>query len=637
MVKRLLIFLFALLFLFFLFSFQNSLFLAPPLGTTTVSYVRSFSTNQVATITSADLGQTVYALDGTSPLVCADLFGNDGQEEIFFNNGDRFVGLDSNNQQISYLDGRGLTLFRDGASLILRVEDGSNQEDKYLVVKSAQGNCGSPNCPSWYAHRAISIHALNSFNSYSAGQQISSLPFTTLPTCTFSNSVCIRNSVPNCVCNLPTAYWLTSNSLVLRPNAPLYVVASQRDFQTMAVYRIYLDSNGAVSLTQTSQIPYPIYPSQQPACYGSTSTSSTEPHRGNSMFHTSLCLVDSLGVCSGNYREYIFNNDFFRINLDGSSTQVGSWHDFSDQPLPIVQGGSWNFCAPYGTTFSHVDSAHVINLGTVQVPDYRLIVMWDSDGARTVSADISAALDGSLQVTPLWTTVGGSIGNYAAQQMAVGYVKGVNSGPHIINGRYVFDAATGQILADMNSLNPPSTNYYSFTDPRIWPTNSRYGYAIDRSIGFGAEQVSSSLVLQHLLPIVTSPSTPTSTVAPLQLTFKDVGTNLPSGNTPTGNTDQGGIIRNVNLCANYDLATNSISFDLVKVRNQQHASLLRAYDVSSTIQNVNQDKKDLVLEFLQQSNTAGHRGYDGWTFWNNLDRSQVQVFPPNAPSNLGAS
>ena len=619
----------AVLICFFIANFifdSRDVSLSPPIGTSTVSHVKSFSiTSQAAALTSGYLSQTVYPLDGASG-ICADLFGpnmqgpSDGEEEFYFYNGDRFGAIGPNNENLIYFDGRGLTQFRDGAALIFRVDDGSANENKYVVVKSSQGSCSQNPCPTWYAHRALGVYALNSFNVYNSGQQIVSLPYTNFPICNFSpgpDGVCIRESPPGCICSQTYIYWLTSSDVVLKPNQPVFVTASDRNFETMDVYRLLLASDGTISMTSTGEVGNIVYPAQQPACAGGGSTCSVNSqglpncpsaHRGNAMLQVKLQRVNSNGVGTEIYDEYLFNNDFFKINSDGTVTQIGSWHDYDGQTIPITQGGLFTICFPNGATYDHVDTVLTFNAGTEINPDYRMIIMWDGEGARTVSGRISIDQNGVFTLTPLWATVGGSDSVNAAQQLALGYVKGLPGGPHVVNGRYVFDALTGQILADTDLFVTSSNNLFAFNDPRFWPTTTQGSYVTDKHLGFEAQSFQPINSLAHVLPVVELLSAPITTVAPFQLTFKDVGTGLPSGQTPTGNDDQGGIIRNANLCANYNLATNSISFDLVKVRNQQHASLLRTYDVAPFITGVTQAHKDIVLKFLEQSDIAGHRG-----------------------------
>ncbi len=612
------------------YLFGENIFLQP---TQQVNYVRSISTTRVSSVaTTLNLPQA-YALDN------ADGFGWDFNGDFLTDflaySADRVLYLGHDNSERLFFDGKGMVAGNDEGSgannaLIVRIDDGSQNLNNYVVVKSGLANYLGAGVNSWDYRTTLEVYALNAFNTYSAGQKIADLSYI----------------------NGETIYYIMGD-VVAKPGQPAFLAVATRDFGKMSSYLLNVDTAGIVTLTSVNEIGCPIYPlnsnpgGEIPQC-----------HRGNGMIYTNLCRTDSFGVNTGVCEKYLLNNEFFRISSTGAMTKVGDWFSINNQNIPIVGGGFEPISFRYGLSYGHVDAQFVVDRGTPQNPDYRLFILFDSGLRRIYSAKISIDANGVVTLIPQFATAGGGgLLPTAAQEIGlIGRVQGLQGGPYISNSEKLFDI-DGNVVASINQqVNPFDCSIYvnsvscnseplciwSSADggrcllksaswigyPHSWPANYNGEYIFDElsthgrgPYGYG---FAGAGILAHLLPTATTTTNPNSGIA-----FENVGSALPSGSAMTISW-----FKRMAPFVEFNI-DGFVKVKMVKFRNQQHASLLQVSDEGPVWQAQTQAQKDVWFAWAQHSNIASDRGYDSWSLWHNLDLTPGNA--PLPPTNLQSS
>ncbi|MEK6846663.1 MAG: hypothetical protein AABY16_00690 [Nanoarchaeota archaeon] len=572
----------------------SGLTISSPVGTTTTSWVQTYIINSIATFTtntpSLQLppGATlpVYAMDGAN-VMCFDVTG-DGVEELLYGNGDRFGLISgSTGSEFLYVDGYGGINNRKPQFLVIRINDDPSNPNKYVVVKPG-ANCAITTCPSgcqttcpfWEAHQNIDVVALTNFNEYAAGQKISSIDW-------FSGAI-------------PSLLSLTTNGdIILEPGTSIRIVGTTRVYEYMAMFDLSLSASGVISLTPVAQIGLQ---SSNPSNGAPTCTTA---FFGNGGYHTRVCRQDASGVCTGVYDDIYINNDVWRVS--GSSfVRLGGIVDHYGAQVPVAQGGLITLDAHNcDQSSNHMDANIIWNAGTEQNPNYYVASMLET-ADRTLISSFRINQAGTLTYTPLVATIGSG-----AQQISLGYIEGY-SGPAIINGRYVFNAINGQIVAD--------ATFGIGTESSIWHTNplNAGGYAIGGQYGF---QIQSGIpTLRHVMPTVVSTNSPNSGTD----FWSFASANVPPGNenlkamTTLTNSEQGGTREHFGLCYDYDISANTISFKAIKAVSQKAAVAFKSIDEATFVIGVTQAHKDAALKYVLQPQVSGKDSVDGLTIIRDL-------------------
>ena len=569
----------AVLFIFIaLFSVQ--VLSQSPVGTPTVTYLRSISTNRASPLATYYNAQTTYALDVATGVGWDFNPSIPGNEFLAFA-ADRLLYLDQNNNELFYVDGIG-GFGGSGVNNahVVRIADDLGNPDKYVVLTSGPLGCVDPSntitCPTWQRKMAVDVYALGNFNGYTMGQKIGSVSYA-------SDNI-----------------HMIFGDVVAKPGKPALIIAAARDFRSMRSYLLSVN-NGAVSITLADFVGYPSY-------YGAAGAGN---NRGNGGNFAKLCRTNSAGVNMGVCENYVLNNHFFRVSDSGIFTEVGSWFDYNSVSLPIVgTQGSQAISFSYGLTNRHVDSTVVINRGTETNPDYWIYILFDASEIPIYAAKISVNENGIFTLVPQFATIGGGNGgSSAAQELGlIGKVKGLSGGPYLGNGELLF-SLDGYVVADVNAV---ATNPIDggLTDYRSWPANSAGEYITStvRPYGFEVQALSPVNVLAHVLPTIGSLTDPW-----LGTTFENIGSSLPAG--PVMSTQW---FKRLGRDIYIDPLGN-VRVKIVKFRNQQHASLLKANDENVVWAIQSQEEKDAWLKYAQQANIPSWRGYDSGNLWNELD------------------
>jgi hypothetical protein len=319
---------------------------------------------------------------------------------------------------------------------------------------------------------------------------------------------------------------------------------------------------------------------------------------------------------------------------------IGSWLGTNGISVPYSHtSGSFVMDWDY-TVGHHVDSSVAFNLGSEQQPDYRVIVM--DDNAQTVSARLVINPSGQATLYPLWITRHGasyiskcssavcgsgnipttcSCRNDNPEAIALGKVKGLAGGPHVINGALVFDAVTGQLLADMNiGVTQNENDKSAFGEPEI----NLHGISHERKYGFEVSSYLPVNVFTQTIPEVASLSLPMTGTD-----FGEVGQGVyGSGVNYFGYWGQPRIVEKY-----IDIESNGDVYEgYIKFRDQQHASVLKLIDDVPVLNVATQEEKDVLFDYVQEGRHT--RAGNSWRPLVELQALQGSSGAPNAPTGL---
>ncbi|MDP4039985.1 MAG: hypothetical protein Q8P57_05400 [Candidatus Pacearchaeota archaeon] len=605
------VFIFAVI---FIGSFYGlNVFESPPIpavGTTTLEQMYSISTGSESFTTEQFVSGNVYAFDGAGGFAWD--FDGDNKMELVYSNGERWGYIDDDGTELIFDDGLGTLSWRGDGPHVVRVG-----ENKYVAVVLDDFACGIVNCPAWYHHKFLSVYSMFDDANYNMGQKIASVQF---------NSAVLP-------ANAPVGMW-TWGDVVVNPGESGFVFVGDRNLLYMQRNTITVDLNGIISFTSgIGEIITPDFIS----CQGCAVRSN-----GVSMYE--FCRVDENGINTGNCEDYLLTNDIHRVF---DMTKVASWLDLNGLRVPythpdLVSSGQeylmdWNY-----VTGKHTDSSLAFNAGTYEEPDYRLLVM--DDNGVLVSAQINVDINGNVALSPAWagsrgdlgivkcsanvcatnpTTTTCTCGNIDPDSLALGRLDGLSGGPYVVDGALVYDAKSGNLVADMNSFASSESVKYALNHPEITD-----GIVRDNDFVFKISSFSGVDVLQHAYPEVVQVSSPALGSI---LRYVSPGPFNPALEH-TYDLNYGGYPRSTDEGIEIDSLGN-VYVRFLNFWDQQHVSFSKFVGEVPILTISSQGERDMLLANLQEAWVV--RGSDSWKVWEDLGALQAGQ-GPEAPSNFVA-